>query len=113
MHLLGELQLLWDGEENWLGSLQSDTADLNAPSHAIIVIGRRNIEGAGRTSYYEHQNYRAVAGLGGALGQAWTYDAYAQYYYTTLFNSNSNYLDYAKVNKALQVTGTAATPVCI
>ncbi|HET9390823.1 MAG TPA: TonB-dependent receptor, partial [Steroidobacteraceae bacterium] len=36
-----------------------------------------------------------------------------QYYYTSLFNSNTGYLDYAKIDNALQVTGTAANPVCI
>ena len=80
---------------------------------ANVNIGRRNIEGGGRVSFWEHNNYRAVLGLQGNFGPAWDYDAYGQYYYTTLFNSNSNYLNFAAVNQALQVTGTAASPVCI
>ena len=78
-----------------------------------VEIGRRNIEGAGRISYFEHTNYRGVAGFGGDLGKSWNYDAYGQYYYTTLFNSNSNYLNYQGISQALQVTGTAASPACI
>ncbi len=80
---------------------------------ANVNIGRRNTEGGGRESYYEHTNYRAVLGLKGALGEAWTYDAYGQYYYTNFFNVNKQYLNFASIDNALQVKGTAANPVCI
>ncbi|HEV7447008.1 MAG TPA: TonB-dependent receptor, partial [Steroidobacteraceae bacterium] len=82
---------------------------------AVVDIGRRNIEGGPRSAYFEHTNYRVVAGSNGDVIQGWTYDAYAQYYYTTLFNANRGYLDYAKVTNALQVTTNPATgqPACI
>ena len=101
-----------------LGVIQSQgqcqgSAAQQATENADIGIGRRNIEGGGRDSYYEHTNYRVVAGVGGKYLDAWTYDAYAQYYYTSLFNSNTNYLSYTNINNALQVTGTAANPVCV
>ena len=101
-----------------LGVLQSQGACLGTPAqlateNASLNIGRRNIEGGGRNAYYEHTNYRVVAGAGGTFADAWTYDAYAQYYYTTLFNSNTNYLNYSNIDNALQVTGTPANPVCI
>lgn len=101
-----------------LGVIQSQgqcqgSAAQQATENADIAIGRRNIEGGGRDSYYEHTNYRVVAGLSGKYLDAWTYDAYAQYYYTSLFNSNTNYLSYSNINNALQVTGTAANPVCV
>ena len=77
-------------------------------------IGRRNVEGGGRESYYEHTNYRAVVGLRGNLGQAWSYDTYGQYYYTSFFNVNKQYLNFAAINNALQVTRDAAgNPVCV
>ena len=81
---------------------------------ADLDIGRRNIEGGGRESTYEHLNYRAVAGANGKLGAAWTYDAYVLYYYTSLFQSNLNYLNYAAINNALQVkTSNSGRPECI
>ena len=91
------------------------TADAANPGSvsADIAIGRRNIEGGGRAAYYEHVNYRAVGGLQGNLGDAWSYDAYDSYYYTTFYNNNANYLNYQSINNAFQVTGTAANPVCI
>jgi iron complex outermembrane recepter protein len=89
------------------------TATGASPNCANVNIGRRNIEGGARESYYEHNNYRAVVGAQGDLGTAWKYDAYGQYYYTTFFNINKQYLNFTGITNALQVKGTAANPVCI
>ncbi len=78
-----------------------------------VEIGRRNIEGGGRFSDFEHQNYRAVFGSKGDFAEAWSYDLYGQYYYTTFFNSNQKYLNFANIDNALQVSGTKAAPVCV
>jgi iron complex outermembrane recepter protein len=80
---------------------------------ATLRIGRRNVEGGGRSSDYEHSNYRVVAGASGDFGGAWKYDAYSQYYYTNFYNSNDQYLNFQNIANALQVTGTAANPRCI
>lgn len=81
---------------------------------ADIDIGRRNIEGGGRQSSFEHKNYRAVVGVDGKFGGAFSFDAYALYYYTSLFQSNLNYLNYTAINNALQVTSDlSGRPVCI
>jgi len=78
-----------------------------------VRIGRRNVEGGGRESDYEHENYRPVFGIKGDFAGAWNYDAYGQYYYTTFFNSNQKYQNFQSIDNALQVTGTSAAPVCI
>ncbi len=90
-----------------------DAAGTTSPNCADVRIGRRNVEGGGRLSNYEHENYRPVFGFKGDLGDAWTYDVYGQYFYTTFFNINEKYLNYQNINNALQVTGTAASPACI
>jgi iron complex outermembrane recepter protein len=92
--------------------------DLAAPgspgNSANINIGRRNIEGGGRNAYFEHTNYRIVVGTKGSLGSdAFNYDLYGQYAYTSFFNNNQNYLNYASVNFALQATTVGGVPVCI
>jgi iron complex outermembrane recepter protein len=87
------------------GTSATDTFDIN--------IGRRNVEGGGRTTLFDHTNYRVVGGARGDIIDGITYDAYAQYYYTTLYSSNSNYLSSVAVNNALLVGGTAANPVCL
>jgi iron complex outermembrane receptor protein len=94
------------------------TADTLSPgsdpdNSAVVRIGRRNVEGGGRSSTFEHTNFRAVGGAKGELGSAWNYDAYAQYYYTTFNFTNDNYLNFESIGDALQVTGSAANPVCI
>jgi outer membrane receptor protein involved in Fe transport len=90
-------------------------ADLADPGSvtANVEIGRRNVEGGGRFSDYEHSNYRGVIGMKGDFAQAWSYDAYGQYYYTTFYNTNDRYLNFSAIDNALLVTGTAANPRCI
>lgn len=90
-----------------------NAAPVNGLQESIVNIGRRNIEGGGRDDFFEHTNYRVVVGANGDFLDAWKYDAYAQYYYTQFYNSQQQYLNYAAVNNALQVTGTAANPVCV
>jgi len=81
---------------------------------ADVSIGRRNIEGGGRTSIYQHQNFRFVLGTKGDVIDGWNYDLYASYYSVNTFQANDNYLDYANAGNALQVTTNAAgAPVCI
>ena len=92
--------------------------DLASPgskgNSADVEIGRRNIEGGGRTSIYEHQNFRVVVGTTGDVIDGWTYDLYGSYYYVNTFQANDNYLSYANAGNALQVTTNAkGQPVCI
>jgi len=91
------------------------TADRAHPGSvsAQVEIGRRNIEGGPRDTEFEHINYRAVLGTKGDFADAWSYDAYGQYYYTSFYDSNQKYLNFQGITNALQVTGTAAHPVCI
>ncbi len=95
--------------------IAGDTAAPGSPGNsADVQIGRRNIEGGGRTALYEHNNYRFVVGTTGDVIPAWTYDLYSSYYYVTTFQGNTNYLDYSKISNALQATTNAAgTPVCV
>ena len=89
--------------------------DTATPGSAVVPIDlrRRNVEGGGRVSFYNHSSYRAVLGSKGDFLDAWNYDAYAQFYYVTFFQSNPGYFNLNSINNALLVTGTAANPVCI
>lgn len=90
-------------------------ADLLDPGSvsADVEIGRRNVEGGARTYEYEHTNYRIAFGMKGAIAEGWSYDAYGQHYYTDFSNLNGGDFSFDKIANALQVTGTAAAPVCI
>jgi iron complex outermembrane receptor protein len=87
--------------------------DIAAGNDVDLLIGRRNVEGAGRTSIYNHDNYRAVLGAKGDIAGPWKYDVYGSYYYTSLFQNNVNYLSNSRIQDALLVGGTAANPVCL
>jgi len=97
--------------------IAADQAAIAAGANPVTVntfIGRRNVEGGGRSSDYEHTSYRAVGGLRGNFGTAWSYDAYAQYYYVDFFNINNRYLNYANIDEALLVTrDEGGNPVCV
>ena len=90
-------------------------ADKANPGSATVQvrIGRRNVEGGDRFTDFEHTNYRAVFGTKGDFADAWSYDAYGQYFYTKFTDSNQKYLNYEAITNALLVTGTAANPKCI
>jgi iron complex outermembrane recepter protein len=94
---------------------QQIAADRLAPGSASadVEIGRRNVEGGGRTYDFEHTNYRLAVGTKGRIAEGWSYDTYGQYYYTSFSNINGNDFSFDKIANALQVTGTAAAPRCI
>jgi len=90
-------------------------AEIASGASADLIWGRRNVEGGPRSSTYEHQNYRVVAGARGEIPQleGWKYDVYGSYYYTSLFQSNTNYLSNQRIQNALQVVNVNGTPTCI
>ena len=95
------------------GQIAADKANPGTVS-ADVDIGRRNVEGGGRTASYQHRNYRVVAGMAGHINDAWSYDAYTLYYHTSLFQAQGNFLDFGAINNALQVTtDPSGHPVCI
>ena len=44
-----------------------------------MYIGRRNVEGGGRQQSFANTSFRVVAGVRGAINEAWGYDVSAQY----------------------------------
>lgn len=83
----------------------------NNDSAVDVFIGRRNIEGGPRISDYEHTNYRAVLGFKGDF-DAWTYDAYASYYSTYLFQGEDGFLSFSKLQQSLLVVSGPNGPAC-
>jgi len=77
-----------------------------------LFIGRRNIEGGPRTGEFEHMNFRGVFGVKGDIDPVWTYDVYGQYYYTSLYNANSGYVNQLNAAQALQVVNQNGVPTC-
>ncbi len=93
------------------------------PTVAQADIGRRNVEGGGRTSDLEHQDYRIVFGSRGDLGQGWTYDVSMQYGQSNLTDIEGGYFLNSHLKNALDVVPNPAVggvgtlpvgaPVCL
>jgi iron complex outermembrane recepter protein len=92
---------------------QTTTGPVLSPNCTNVRIGRRNIEGGARIATFDDTDYRAVLGAKGDFANAWSYDAYGQFYTTSFFNSNNKYLSFSNIGNALQVNGTAAAPTCV
>jgi outer membrane receptor protein involved in Fe transport len=76
-----------------------------------LIIARRNTEGGGRLTIFDHQEQRYVVGLKGALGGDWTYDGFIQYGRTTLSQEqDANFLT-SRINRALIARRNAAGQV--
>lgn len=81
---------------------------------ALMLIGRRNVEGGGRDDNIRHSSYRMVAGAKGDVFTHWNYDVYAHYgkvlYQSVYKNDFSN----IRIGRALDVVTDPATgqPAC-
>jgi outer membrane receptor protein involved in Fe transport len=90
---------------HFCGSLPSNTL-------TPLEIGRRDVEGIGRTSHLEHYEFRYVLGARGEITDGWNYDVYGQYGYTSLNSVQLGYFSIAKTNRALDVVLVGGVPTC-
>jgi len=84
----------------------------NTANDTTLLIGRRNVEGGDRLSILEHVDFHEVIGIKGKITDAWDYDASFQYSTVNAPAYVANYFDIPKITNSLNVTGTAAAPVC-
>ncbi len=98
---------------NEQAGLECSPADIASGAEKDEYIGRRNVEGGPRDSYYDHDNWRLVGGVRGDIAGSWKYDLYASYYSTTLTARITNYLSLSAIQNGLLIGGTAANPVCL
>jgi iron complex outermembrane recepter protein len=84
----------------------------DANGDITLSIGRRNIEGGGRTDDLRHQSFRAVVGTKGTIADGWKYDVYGQYGSTTLAETYDDLSKTRIQNSLLAVPGPNGTAVC-
>lgn len=80
-----------------------DPFDGHTYNRGFFQLLRRNVEGGPRRNDLQHTAYRAVLGLKGDLGDAWSYDAYYQYGRTNYSQVYSNEFSVARLTNALDV----------
>jgi len=78
-----------------------------------IYIGKRNVEGGPRASNFQHDGFRIVTGLKGAINDDWDYDV--SYLYGSTSSSMAYINDFfaPKITEAVDGEACAANPTCI
>ncbi|HEY2750355.1 TonB-dependent receptor domain-containing protein [Phenylobacterium sp.] len=66
-----------------------------------VAVTRRNIEGGGRLTIFDHQEQRYVIGLKGDINADWSYDGFIQYGKTALTQEQDNNFLTSRINNAL------------
>ena len=84
-------------------------ANAGTPTLQSLYIGRRNVEGAGRTDDLRHVDYRFVVGMKGDIDQAWSYDVYGSLWRAELTERYENDFSRRKINNALNVVTDPST----
>ena len=83
-------------------------AQIASGENVDVAVARRNVEGGGRLTIFDHQEQRYVVGLKGELGGDWSYDGYLQYGKTSLNSEqDANFLT-SRINRALIAKKNAA-----
>jgi outer membrane receptor protein involved in Fe transport len=91
--------------------------DAQGVTRAIAYVGRRNVEGGGRSDHLEHTAFRIVGGVRGDLLKGLSYDAYYQFGTTRLSQVYQNDFSVSRLQMALDavanpaVGGVSSVPV--
>ena len=80
--------------------------------NAQLLLGRRDVEGGARINDLDHTSFRIVAGVKGEIADGWRFDTYAMEGDTQFANYGTGNFSKTNLANALNVTGTAAAPVC-
>lgn len=93
-----------------------DPFDGHTYNKGFFQLLRRNVEGGPRRNDLQHTAYRAVLGLKGDLGDAWSYDAFYQYGRMNYSQVYSNELSVSRLTNALDVVDdprvAGVQPIC-
>ncbi len=95
-----------------LGTIGCDAGAIAADTSVPMYIGRRNVEGGGRQQSFANNSFRAVAGVRGAINEAWGYDVSAQYANVRSNTATLNYIVTSRAAKAIDVVDVGGVPTC-
>ena len=97
---------------NSLADIGCTPAAVAAGTSVPMYIGRRNVEGGGRQQSFANNSFRAVAGVRGAINEAWGYDTSAQYSSSSVNATTLNYFVIPRLARALNVVDVGGVPTC-
>ncbi len=76
-----------------------------------FVLQRRNVEGGGRQSSFNHNSFRGVIGVKGDVGN-WSYDAFAIEAKVRYTQSETNYFLSPRIDKAMDIVNVNGVATC-
>ncbi len=97
---------------NALPTIGCDAEAIANGDSVSMYILRRNVEGGGRQQSFANDSFRMVAGVRGAINDAWDYDVSAQYAEANNNTSTLNYFVIDRISRALDVIDVGGTPTC-
>ncbi|HKX60126.1 MAG TPA: TonB-dependent receptor [Steroidobacteraceae bacterium] len=97
---------------NSLAGIGCTPAAVAAGDSVTMYIGRRNVEGGGRLQSFANNSFRAVAGVRGAINDAWGYDVSAQYSSVSANTATENYFVKGRIVRSLDVIEVDGVPTC-
>jgi len=83
----------------------------DANGNIFLGIGRRNVEGGGRTDDLRHESLNISVGLKGEIADGWKYDGYVQYTEVTLSETYDD-LSKVRIGQSLQAVAGPNGPQC-
>jgi outer membrane receptor protein involved in Fe transport len=95
-----------------LATIGCGPAEIAAGTSVPMYILRRNVEGGGRQQSFSNSSFRIVAGVRGAINEAWGYDASMQYSETSVNATTLNYFVVSRMQNALDVIDVGGVPTC-
>jgi iron complex outermembrane receptor protein len=95
-----------------LPTIGCDAGAIASGASVPFYIGRRNVEGGGRQQSFANSTFRVVAGLRGAINDAWGYDVSAQYSQGSGTATTLNNFDNNRVVNALNAVDVGGVPTC-
>ena len=95
-----------------LATIGCGPAEIAAGATVPMYILRRNVEGGGRQQAFANSSFRMVAGVRGAINEAWGYDVSAQYSTTSADAATKNYFVIQRLQRALDVIDVGGVPTC-
>jgi outer membrane receptor protein involved in Fe transport len=100
--------------QNSLAAIGCSPQDVIDGESTTMYIGRRNVEGGGRQQSFTNQSFRGLAGIRGAIGDAWSYDVSGQFSSTRANASTLNNFVIQRIQRALDAVThpTTGEPVC-
>jgi outer membrane receptor protein involved in Fe transport len=79
---------------------------------ASLLIGRRDVEGGPRETFYNHASFQSIVGVKGDIDDVWSYNLSGSYGQTNYTSTEDGFFDLNYLQNALLVQNVNGVPTC-